>query len=154
MATGDHVAAAAECGGALPSRVAQSCVPHPDESRVWHTRPRATQVKRGVLYTWHEAEGKRLRNPFDTVTEGVGLNRLTTNFDAAHIDDAVQVTDREAVEMAAYLLRCVCVCVRARACVCACVLLACVAWAMSVRQPSVMPCMPCAASLQRLHGVR
>jgi cysteine synthase len=65
-------------------------------------------VKRGVLYTWHEAEGKRLKNPFDTITEGVGLNRLTANFAAAAVDDAVRVTDREAVEMAAYLLRCVC----------------------------------------------
>ena len=65
----------------------------------------AAQVKRGVLYTWHEAEGKRLKNPFDTITEGVGLNRLTANFAAAAVDDAVRVTDREAVEMAAYLLR-------------------------------------------------
>lgn len=63
------------------------------------------KVKRGVLYTWHEAEGKRLKNPFDTITEGVGLNRLTANFAAAAVDDAVRVTDREAVEMAAYLLR-------------------------------------------------
>lgn len=63
------------------------------------------QVKRGVLYTWHEAEGKRLKNPFDTITEGVGLNRLTANFASAAVDDAVRVTDREAVEMAAYLLR-------------------------------------------------
>jgi cysteine synthase A len=63
------------------------------------------QVKRGVLYTWHEAEGKRLKNPFDTITEGVGLNRLTANFAAGVVDDAVRVSDREAVEMAAYLLR-------------------------------------------------
>eukprot|EP00878_Enallax_costatus_P037113 GHUV01041904.1.p1 GENE.GHUV01041904.1~~GHUV01041904.1.p1 ORF type:complete len:365 (+),score=81.69 GHUV01041904.1:710-1804(+) len=63
------------------------------------------KVKRGVLYTWHEAEGKRLRNPFDTITEGVGLNRLTANFASGVVDDAVRVTDREAVEMAAYLLR-------------------------------------------------
>lgn len=58
-----------------------------------------------MLYTWHEAEGKRLRNPFDTITEGVGLNRLTANFAAGVVDDAVRVTDREAVEMAAYLIR-------------------------------------------------
>jgi cysteine synthase A len=63
------------------------------------------KVKRGVLYTWHEAEGKRLKNPFDTITEGVGLNRLTANFAAGAVDDAVRVSDREAVEMAAYLLR-------------------------------------------------
>ncbi|PNH08492.1 Cysteine synthase 2 [Tetrabaena socialis] len=63
------------------------------------------EVKRGVMYTSEEAEGKRLRNPFDTITEGIGLNRLTANFERALIDDAFRGTDREAVEMAAYLLR-------------------------------------------------
>jgi cysteine synthase A len=58
-----------------------------------------------VLFTREEAEGKRLRNPFDTITEGVGLNRLTANFAAAEVDSAVQASDREAVEMAQYLLR-------------------------------------------------
>lgn len=52
------------------------------------------QVKRGVLYSAAEAEGRRKRNPFDTVTEGVGLNRLTENFARAHIDDAVQCSDQ------------------------------------------------------------
>lgn len=65
------------------------------------------RVKRGVLYTAVEAEGRRLRHPCDTITEGVGLNRLTANFAAASIDDAVRVSDAEAVEMAAHLLRCV-----------------------------------------------
>jgi len=63
------------------------------------------KVVRGVLYTGVEAEGRRLRNPFDTVTEGVGLNRLTANFAAATLDGAVRVTDREAVEMSRYLMR-------------------------------------------------
>lgn len=40
------------------------------------------------MYTREEAEGKRLRNPFDTITEGVGINRLTANFNLAHIDGA------------------------------------------------------------------
>jgi cysteine synthase A len=34
------------------------------------------QVKRGVLYTWHNAEGKRFRDPSTTITKRVGLNRL------------------------------------------------------------------------------
>ncbi|GIL88364.1 hypothetical protein Vretimale_15049 [Volvox reticuliferus] len=63
------------------------------------------KVKRGVMYTFEEAEGKRLRNPFDTITEGIGINRLTANFGRALIDDAFRGTDREAVEMAQYLLR-------------------------------------------------
>lgn len=46
------------------------------------------QVTRGVLYAREEAEGKRLRNPFDTITEGMGLNRLTHNFAQAFIDGA------------------------------------------------------------------
>ena len=51
-------------------------------------------MKRGVLYSAVEAEGRRKRNPFDTVTEGVGLNRLTRNFARAHIDDAVRCSDQ------------------------------------------------------------
>lgn len=66
---------------------------------------RQAQVKRGVLYTREEAEGKRLKNPFDTITEGIGINRLTQNFNRAVIDDAVRGSDREAVEMASYLMR-------------------------------------------------
>lgn len=41
------------------------------------------KVKRGVLYAREEAEGKRLRNPFDTITEGIGINRITANFSLA-----------------------------------------------------------------------
>lgn len=63
------------------------------------------QVKRGVLYTRAEAEGTRLRHPYDTVTEGVGLNRLTANFKLAEIDDAFHCSDQEAVDMGQFLLR-------------------------------------------------
>lgn len=55
------------------------------ELTAWRSR---TQVKRGVMYTSEEAEGKRLKNPFDTITEGIGINRLTANFNRALIDDA------------------------------------------------------------------
>lgn len=82
------------------------------------------KVTRGVLYTHQEAEGKRLRNPFDTVTEGVGINRLTRNFAVALGDEklfaseanergrtslispvAFRCSDREAVEMSRFLAR-------------------------------------------------
>jgi hypothetical protein len=60
-----------------------------------HAQPSIVlQVKRGVLYSPAEAEGHRRRNPFDTVTEGVGLNRLTCNFARAQVDDAVQCSDQ------------------------------------------------------------
>ncbi|VAI08312.1 unnamed protein product [Triticum turgidum subsp. durum] len=57
------------------------------------------KVTRGVMYTKEEAEGKRLKNPFDTITEGIGINRVTANFMMAELDGAYRGTDREAVEM-------------------------------------------------------
>ena len=63
------------------------------------------QVTRGVMYTQQEAEGKRLKNPFDTITEGIGINRQTQNFSKASIDGAFKGTDREAVEMVRPQLR-------------------------------------------------
>ncbi len=57
------------------------------------------KVTRGVMYTREEAEGKRLKNPFDTITEGIGINRVTRNFSCAKIDGAFRGSDREAVEM-------------------------------------------------------
>lgn len=57
------------------------------------------KVIRGVMYTREEAEGRRLKNPFDTITEGIGINRLTENFKLGKLDGAFQGTDMEAVEM-------------------------------------------------------
>lgn len=57
------------------------------------------KVTRGVMYTKEEAEGRRLKNPFDTITEGIGINRLTQNFKMAELDGAFRGTDLEAVEM-------------------------------------------------------
>ncbi|PON94026.1 Cystathionine beta-synthase [Trema orientale] len=63
------------------------------------------KVTRGVMYTKEEAEGRRLKNPFDTITEGIGVNRITQNFMMAKLDGAFQGTDREAVEMSRFLLK-------------------------------------------------
>jgi cysteine synthase A len=52
------------------------------------------------MYTREEAEGKRMKNPFDTITEGIGINRITQNFKQAKLDGAFRGSDREAVEMA------------------------------------------------------
>lgn len=62
------------------------------------------KVTRGVMYTKEEAEGKRLKNPFDTITEGIGINRVTRNFMMAELDGAYRGTDKEAVEMSRYAL--------------------------------------------------
>jgi len=68
------------------------------------------RVVRGVMYTKEEAEGKRLRNPFDSVTEGVGINRVTDNFRVLleqpdMLDGAVKVTDAEAVAMSRFVAK-------------------------------------------------
>ncbi|PNT77870.1 hypothetical protein BRADI_1g69840v3 [Brachypodium distachyon] len=62
------------------------------------------KVTRGVMYTKEEAEGKRLKNPFDTITEGIGINRVTRNFMMAELDGAYRGTDREAVEMSRFFV--------------------------------------------------
>ncbi|GAV68804.1 PALP domain-containing protein [Cephalotus follicularis] len=63
------------------------------------------KVTRGVMYTKEEAEGRRLKNPFDTITEGIGINRMTQNFLMAKLDGAFRGTDKEAVEMSRFLLK-------------------------------------------------
>jgi len=64
------------------------------------------KVKYNIMYSSTEKEGKRKRHQVDTVVEGVGINRLTRNFAMSEgfIDDAIRVTDQEAVDMARYLV--------------------------------------------------
>jgi len=64
------------------------------------------RVKYGVIFNQTEAEGKRRRHQVDTVVEGIGLNRLTKNFGLGldYYDDAVSVTDEEAVSMSRHLV--------------------------------------------------
>ena len=61
---------------------------------------------RGVAFNTAEAEGRRTRHQVDTITEGVGLNRLTANFRASPpLAGAFAVSDAEAVAMARHLAR-------------------------------------------------
>lgn len=64
------------------------------------------KIKFGVMFSPTEAEGTRRRHQVDSVVEGVGINRLTTNFNAGMhlIDDAVKVTDEQAMKMARWLV--------------------------------------------------
>ena len=64
----------------------------------------ANKVNNNVIYNNEDAEGFRVKHPFDTITEGVGLNRLTNNFSLALIDKAFKVSDEECIHMANYLL--------------------------------------------------
>jgi cysteine synthase A len=62
------------------------------------------RVTRGVLYARQEAEGRRTRHQVDTITEGIGINRLTANFmRAPRLDGAFRGSDAEAVAMARHL---------------------------------------------------
>ncbi|CEI87282.1 hypothetical protein G6F70_002862 [Rhizopus microsporus] len=65
------------------------------------------KVKYNVMYSPTEQEGSRRRHQVDTVVEGIGINRLTKNFDKGRhlINDAFRVTDDEAIKMSRYLVR-------------------------------------------------
>lgn len=64
------------------------------------------RVKYGVMFDPKEREGTRRRHQVDTIVEGVGINRVTHNFEAgrALIDDAIRVTDEQAMAMARWLV--------------------------------------------------
>lgn len=63
------------------------------------------RINFGVLYDTVEKEGTRRRHQVDTLVEGIGLNRLTHNFLVGEelIDEALRVTDSQALRMAKYL---------------------------------------------------
>lgn len=63
------------------------------------------QIHHGVLYSSTEAEGTRRRHQVDTIVEGIGMNRITRNlsFGVDLVDDAVRVSDEEAVRMSRWL---------------------------------------------------
>lgn len=63
------------------------------------------RVRHGVAYASEQAERTVRRHRYDTLVEGVGADRLTANFACALIDDAVRVSDDDAVAMAHRLLR-------------------------------------------------
>ena len=64
------------------------------------------KVKYGVMFANTEKDGTRRRQQVDTIVEGIGINRLTENFEAGRelIDDAVKVTDLQAMKMARWLV--------------------------------------------------
>lgn len=64
------------------------------------------RVKYGVMFDPKEREGTRRRHQVDTIVEGIGINRVTNNFEAGRelVDDAVRVTDEQAMAMARWLV--------------------------------------------------
>ncbi|KAK9475075.1 tryptophan synthase beta subunit-like PLP-dependent enzyme [Dipodascopsis tothii] len=64
------------------------------------------KIKYDVMFDVREREGTRRRHQVDTIVEGVGLNRLTRNFDVGRrlVDDAERVSDAAALLMARFLV--------------------------------------------------
>uniref|UniRef100_A0A7S2RC68 Tryptophan synthase beta chain-like PALP domain-containing protein n=1 Tax=Rhizochromulina marina TaxID=1034831 RepID=A0A7S2RC68_9STRA len=62
-------------------------------------------VKHGVCWAPQQSERTVRRHRYDTIAEGIGLDRLTRNIQEAEIDDAIAVSDQEALYMAHYLLK-------------------------------------------------
>ncbi|PYH41189.1 putative cysteine synthase [Aspergillus saccharolyticus JOP 1030-1] len=64
------------------------------------------RVRYGVMFDVKEREGTRRRRQVDTIVEGIGINRVTANFEAGKelVNDAVRVTDAQALAMARWLV--------------------------------------------------
>ena len=64
------------------------------------------RIRYGVMFDTKEREGTRRRRQVDSIVEGIGVNRVTENFEAGRelVDDAVRVTDAQALAMARWLV--------------------------------------------------
>jgi cysteine synthase A len=63
------------------------------------------RVTHGVCFTKEQAEKKLKKHRYDTIVEGVGLDRVTANFEQAMIDRAECISDQEALDTAHWVLR-------------------------------------------------
>jgi cysteine synthase len=105
----DAFVAGAGTGGTI-SGVALFLKPKLPQLRVVLADPQGSglynRVKYGVMFNNKEREGTRRRHQVDTIVEGIGINRVTANFEAGRelIDDAVRVSDEQALAMARWLV--------------------------------------------------
>lgn len=105
----DAFVAGAGTGGTI-SGVARYLKPKNPGLRIVLADPQGSglynKVKYGVLFSDTEREGTRRRHQVDSIVEGIGVNRLTANFRAGMdlIDDAVKVSDAQAMRMARFLM--------------------------------------------------
>lgn len=105
----DAFVASAGTGGTI-SGVALALKPMLPGLRIILADPQGSglynKVKYGVLFSSTEAEGTRRRHQVDSIVEGIGINRLTANFSAGMdlIDDAVKISDPQAMKMARWLM--------------------------------------------------
>jgi cysteine synthase A len=105
----DAFVAGAGTGGTI-SGVAMYLKPRLPKLRVVLADPEGSglynRVKFGVMFDPTEREGTRRRHQVDTIVEGVGINRVTQNFEIGRelVDDAIRVTDEQAMAMARWLV--------------------------------------------------
>lgn len=71
----------------------------PNGSSLFH------RVKYGVCYTPHQSEKSIKKHRYDSIVEGVGLDRVTDNFASAEIDAAMRISDQEILETAHWVLK-------------------------------------------------
>lgn len=105
----DAFVAGAGTGGTVTG-IARRLKPLLPDLKVYLADPEGSgllnKVNHGVMFSETEREGSRTRAQVDTIVEGIGINRITRNFEAgrASIDSAIRVTDREAIAMSRYLV--------------------------------------------------
>jgi cysteine synthase A len=65
------------------------------------------KVEHGIAFAAEQRERHLRKHRYDTLAEGIGLDRITRNFSSGLdcIDKAIRVTDQEAVDMAHWILR-------------------------------------------------
>ena len=65
------------------------------------------KIQNGIAYTPQQAERSLKRHRYDTIAEGIGLDRMTHNVTSGldYVDEAIRVTDQEALDMAHWLFQ-------------------------------------------------
>lgn len=105
----DAFVAGAGTGGTI-SGVAMFLKPRVSNLKVVLADPTGSgllnKIKHGVMFADTEREGTRRRQQVDSIVEGVGINRITANFEAGMdlLDDAIRVNDQQAMRMARWLV--------------------------------------------------
>jgi cysteine synthase A len=63
------------------------------------------KVKYNVCYAKQQSEKTIRKHRYDSIVEGVGLDRITQNFNQAIIDDAYQIPDQDLLIIAHWMLK-------------------------------------------------
>lgn len=99
--TGGTISGVAKC---LKTKFNSKCrvvLVDPPGSSLYHA------IQHGIAFAPQQRERAMKRHRYDTIAEGIGLDRLTANFlqGQKYVDTAIRVTDQEAVDMAHWLLK-------------------------------------------------